>query len=309
MIVSKRKFNIKIQSRSYKGPPYIIAKPDSLNRLTKGFVSVAKKTFKSKQDIIFALIDVANQELNRLDVPLPTTPREIPKGAATGGGFSRGNDQPGYPDGLWEIKFMPMAMNLTPIKKPKEFAEQCGTVAHEYEHLIDIYMAVRFAIATGDNEKYISTKMLIPSRIIKHAKSKTLKLNSEESLQAEEFYWFEFFHRLDKKMHQPAKKLENLEAKSAGIYITIEALKRYNANDAEVLEIEYGKNLSKVRRSTLVQELNRKQKNMEQRLVAARKKYKALPLETNAHIVQEIFIKRMTKELSFFPKSYYRKVS
>lgn len=298
----KLKINFKTQTGSIKGPPYILAKSNSLNRLIKGFVSVAKKTFSSKHDILFALIDVANQELKKLNIPLPTTPREIPKGAATGGGFSRGNDQPGYPNGLWEIKFMPKAMDLTPIKKPKEFAEQCGTVAHEYEHLVDTYMAVRFAIASGDSEKYISTKMLIPSIVIKHAKSNQLKVNSEESLLAEQFYWFEFFNRLDTKIHQPAKKLENLEAISASLYLTIEALKRYNDSDAEVLEFEYGKNISRVRRNALIQELKRKQQNMEQRLVEARKKYEALPMETVAHIAEKIFIDGMSKALSAVPR-------
>ncbi len=285
-------------SPPYTGPPYVLGKPEIANRLIRAFLTVALKTYKSRFEILTALTRLASQELRKLGIPLPSLPQDPPKDPMAAGGFSCGNDQKGYPQGVWEIKLYPAAMDLTPSEKPKEFAEQCGTVAHEYEHLVNTYYAVRFAVAKGEKDKHIAKEMLVLSRIIKSARSQPLKTNSTDYLQAEEFYWFSFFTRLDRKRSDPIPKLSRLNLSYLERHQKVKQLKRYNATDKTILEIEYNKILTTDERQALIRKLEVELQSLKMKIAAARKRYTALPKETVGHIVEEIFEKGVLKGLS-----------
>jgi hypothetical protein len=228
----------------YKGPPYVLGKPGIIEALVRGFVAAGSKTYHSRDEINSALCQVANAQLKRLGIPVPDTPSELPQGAASAGGFSMGQDQELAPKGVWEIALLPpISVDSTPSKTPQAFAAHCGLVAHEYEHCVDAYLALRFALAKGDSEQYLIDKLSFPSRIIRLAREQPLKPNSPDFQQCEEMYWFFFFaHRLDQG--KATGEVTDLQALAFSNSDEIKMLKRYNEHDADALELKYGKFLT-----------------------------------------------------------------
>lgn len=302
-VVHRRKFTFGPVSRPYTGPPYILGKPEIAHRLIREFVAVARKTYKSRFEILQALIALANRELQKLHTPLPDVPRTPPKSPIEAGGFSCACEQEAASHGVWEIKLFPASMDLNPQRKPEEFADQCGTIAHEWEHLIDTFYGVRFAVARGGKNKSVSKDLNVPLRIVVAARSRPLKWNTTEYLQAEEFYWFGYFTQLAKKKSDPTKELDELSSLYIGAHDKLKQLKRYNTADRSILDIDYRKILTKAERAVEIKKVEAELRTLKRKIVAARRRYVALPKETVGHIVQEIYKKGVLQALAKSPVS------
>lgn len=275
-------------STQYTGSPYILGKPPVLNSLISGFVAAAHKTYKNRDEIVKALAGVVNAELKKLRIPPPDTPNEIPKMGSSAGGFDAS---------VWEIKLLRVPVDLTPSKTPDLFAHQCNTIAHEYEHCVDTYMALRFALARGDSDAYIKENIVSPSRIIQHGKANPLTRNSPDFPQAEEMYWFHFFtHKVDPH-GKWTNEYNDLLTRSAGNSMEVQRLRRYNKGDAELDVTLLDRVLTKEERDAKIRQLEREDLVLKQRAEAARKRYLSLPLETVGHTVGEMVEKRILEAL------------
>ncbi len=285
----------------YNGPPYILGKPNYVQAIVAGFVSVGKKAYTSKFQLIKALTEVVNPYLTSLKIPIPKLSQQETD-VNSAGGFSRANNDKETPKGLWIINFRTAGIPLEPNKSPNKFANLCATIMHEYEHAIDAYYAVRFALSKGDKENWIAKRLVIPDFIIKIAKSQPLKVNSIEFLQAEEFYWFTYLTILQKEVENPAKLHGKYEDELGRKESVLDSLKKYNSwlhKDIVRSEFPQHRNgdIPLGIRKKLIRMIEAQIKVLKEKRDYYNKKYISLPAETTGHIVEEIYRKQVLNAL------------
>lgn len=287
----------------YTGPPYILGKPDICGRLVRGAVALARRTWTNPSDVVKALAATLNGELKQLGVMLPLklttfTVADSP-GLATGAAFD---------PSTWQINAKLEQLPSRPSSAPQKLAEQFAHLAHEYEHLVDYYYALRYMLTEKKSDREIKTDLKISSKVVSDAKRHpTLKSGSVIYAQAEEFYWFIRLRDSMKTVRTSGGKLvrlselaEQLQVEVLDVQLKIEETKKYGRVRSidDMLGNASTPRPSRLQTKELLNKYKRRLTALKKKHSAVLKQYKALPNEVSAYLVQEKVKEEVERALS-----------